>query len=107
MPVSERAKQFSPFAALRGLDAAMERKRREVLPEEQRELTEYEAEGLADVFSHLHKGSAVSVTYLNEGKRVTISGSWTPSDPAARVLCVAGKDIPLSTVLHLVMDENQ
>ncbi|MBO4556461.1 MAG: hypothetical protein J5706_06835 [Elusimicrobiales bacterium] len=31
MPIKERAKQFAPFAAIRGLEAALKRKEQELL----------------------------------------------------------------------------
>lgn len=105
MPISDRAKQFSPFAALRGLDAAMERKRRELGLEEPRELSEYEEDALNHAFSKLSYGTKVAVIHYENGTYVTSSGILSRSDPATRLLHVGEKKIPFTDIREILIGE--
>ncbi len=70
MPIGQRAKIFLPFAGVRGLDEALERKRLERLIEERIVLTE-ESEGeINEVLSKIESGDRIKVSYY-DGMRYT------------------------------------
>ena len=75
MPIEERAKQFSPFAAVTGLDKALARKEREMGLEGKRELAEDAAEELNRVLLSLKEGDPVKICYYDEGEYLTVTGS--------------------------------
>ena len=61
MPPSRRAKQFSMFDALKGLQEALAAKER--LPEPRKELAQDAAEELNQLLCSLEKGASVTVVY--------------------------------------------
>ena len=83
MPMSDRAAQFSPFAALTGYDAAIKETGR--LTDAHVELDEDELKRLDAKFQiladHLHDGAEVTITYFKPDERkeggayLTITGS--------------------------------
>lgn len=79
--MSDRARQFMPFAALKGyydLIAVRER-----LSEPRHELTEEEAAELSQQLLNLPRGSLCSITYYSDGAYETVSGVLTGVDFAA------------------------
>ena len=67
MDRSERAKQFAPFDALRGLREALERKEREHERQEKRMRTEEETEALERVLPLLSRGKKVEALFYEGG----------------------------------------
>ena len=113
MPVSDRAAQFAPFAALTGYDAAIrETARRTDRKVEQTE----EAKAVLDRKQQLLLESAeahppVTVTYFRPddrksgGSYVTVSGRFRKIDPLKRLLILTDKTcIPLDDILDLESD---
>lgn len=86
MPVSDRAKQFMPFAALSGLSAALEAKEREIVA--RRELSEDAAAELDITLRHMQRGCKVCVTYYRNGQYQKITGVLRALDPAHGMICV-------------------
>lgn len=82
MPVSERAKQFAPFSALRGLEAALKRKENETMYESKKMLSDEALISLNKVLSRLEAGMTVKVRYYDENiKRYTdITGTVLSHD---------------------------
>lgn len=77
MPNSERAKQFSSFKALSGLEEALERKRRELGYEERKILSEDDEAAINETLRTLKKGQRIAVNYFNgktcEDKKMTVT----------------------------------
>ncbi|MCH5201162.1 MAG: YolD-like family protein [Oscillospiraceae bacterium] len=94
MPVSERAKQFMPFAAVSGLTQALERKERELMLTERKEPTEERARKINLFLNKIEKGSEVAVTYFAQGEYLTVSGAVAGVDKVERVLTAGGVKIP-------------
>lgn len=74
MPVEQRAKIFLPFAGVRGLDDALERKRQERLVEERIILSEDGEKEVDSVLSDIRKGDTISVSYYDGGRYRTEEG---------------------------------
>lgn len=86
MPISERAKQFSPFAAVTGLEKALEKEERELAKTEKIELSEESADKLNKALSELKKGDAIIAEYYFDGEYLTAVGSVTLFDKVNRIL---------------------
>lgn len=93
MPVANRAKIFSPFAALRGFDdeIAGEGCKRTRVPK--RILSEEDAERLSDQLLQVQKGMEITVRYFNEepdspalGTYLERTGKVVKIDPVFRKL---------------------
>ena len=72
MPRQDRAKQFMPFAALKGLPEAIAKKER--ITVRKIELSECMAEELNRKFLLLERGKMVTVTYYLQGEYVKMTG---------------------------------
>ena len=70
MSNAQRAKQFLPFSAVRGLEEALERKREELLLEDRVILDEGGIEEVNKVLTALLPGETVEVEYY-DGRRAT------------------------------------
>lgn len=65
MPISERAKQFMPFAALKGFEEAIRQKEREYFKEERAQLSEEKTEEISEVLSALGPDDMICVEYYD------------------------------------------
>ena len=98
-PSPERARQFMPFAALRGYyDLIRERER---VPEERRDLTEEDIERLSNVLAQLKKGQMVRTRYYDRDAYVTREGLMTRIDPVAHELTVVTTRIRFEDLLEI------
>ena len=75
MPIEQRAKQFAPFSALKGLEEALRQK--EELREPRRELSEEAAAALNETLLCLREGQTVRVQYYDTRRYVQQTGTVT------------------------------
>lgn len=80
MPLSERAKQFLPFAAVKGLTEALEKKEKALQFLEKIELSEDRSDELNQKISQLNKGEIISITYYDHGEYIQITGTFLGID---------------------------
>ncbi len=66
MPPSQRAKQFMPFAAVTGLEAALRKKERELGLTGRRELSAEEADAVNRMIPLLERGMPVRIVFYRE-----------------------------------------
>lgn len=72
MPVSERAKQFMPFAALKGLPEALEKMERIIVPK-----IELSEEMIAEIdykIQQIRTGDIITITHFSEGEYLKTTG---------------------------------
>ena len=74
----DRAKQFLPFDALKGLQEALREK--EIENEEKKELSEESLMGLEKQFNKIEKGSCVKIKYYKNKKYIEVTGNVTKID---------------------------
>ena len=89
----DRAKQFLPFDAMKGLYEAL--RRQEELSErvERVEPSEEDAAAISAILSRMRRGDRVSATYYREGHYPTISGVVTAFDEHRRTFALDGRQI--------------
>lgn len=80
MTVGQRAKIFLPFAGVRGLDEALERKRREHFMEERIILGEDGEREIDDVLSSIGSGDRISLSSYEDGHYVRKEGTVIRKD---------------------------
>lgn len=91
MDRQERAKQFMPFAALKGYDEALREKEKIVVPKI--ELSEEMKEELDRKMQNITRNDIISVVYFKEGEYLQITGMVSRIDKDARILKVVGTKI--------------
>lgn len=97
MSVENRAKQFMPFAALRGLPEALALKEKVIV--EKMELTEDMAEELDYVMKELQVGMMVTVIYFCKDEYLKKTGVLSRLDKTAKVLQVVECKIQFDDLL--------
>ena len=115
MTLQNRAKIFSPFAALRGYDEqlAAEKQRTERVPK--RILTEEEMSALSDRLMQVTKGMSITVRYFKEdtahpevpavGNYITLTGKAENIDTVFHILQINKTVIPFENLLEISGDD--
>lgn len=99
MSREERAKQFMPFAALKGHMEALQR--REKIVVERRELSEeYKAE-LDFALHQVRKNDIVTVVYFCKDEYLKMTGMVSKIDETARILKVVNTKIAFEDLYEL------
>lgn len=91
MSREERAKQFMPFAALKGHMEAL--RMREKIVVERRELSEEYKEELDRKLRQVQKNDIITVVYFCNGECIKMTGMVSKIDETARVLKVVNTKI--------------
>lgn len=99
--MSDRAKQFMPFAALKGFYDLIRERERIVVPKH--ELTEDKAAELSETIKLVEKGKMVKVIYYSDGEYVSAEGIVTKIDFVFRKLTVVKTEIDLDDIWDIVL----
>ena len=105
MPVSQRAKQFAPFKAVTGLDEALERKRREMEYEEERELSGDRAEEINGILTRLAPGTIIRAEYYDGTGYAILVDVFLRADPVERLLVTRSAKLPFSGIREVAILE--
>ena len=105
MPVSQRAKQFMPFSAVKGLEEALAMQERKATRVKRIELNEDAVEKLNHTLQRLEKEMRVSVTYYASGHYQKMEGMVQVIDAVRQVLKVDGIRIPFENIFSLAIRE--
>ncbi len=100
--MSDRARQFMPFAALKGYYELIRTKERVVVPK--KELSEDYAEILSRKVLSLAEGMMVKVTYYSNGDYVVVEGILTDIDIERRYLTIVKTPINLDDIYDIECD---
>lgn len=97
--MSDRARQFIPFAALRGYyDLIAERER---VKEPRRVLSEEEAAILSDKLAQVRKGSMLCIVYYNADAYETLEGLVSAVDFTFRTLTIVKVKISFDDIIDI------
>lgn len=96
---TERAKQFMPFAALRGYYDMI--KKCERIKEPKRELLDKEAEKLSEKINELEKGMLIKLKYYNLDAYDEITGIVSEIDKNYKVLSIIKTKIKFCDILKI------
>ncbi|WP_318255729.1 YolD-like family protein [Sellimonas sp.] len=103
MSREERAKQFMPFAALKGHKKALEEKEKPVV--EKMELSEERAEELSFQLSQIRKNDMITVVYFQNRDYLKITGMVSKIDFQSRYLKIVNVKIPFRDIYDLSADQ--
>lgn len=99
MAQADRAKQFMPFAALTGLDAALEAKEKIVVPA--KELSEEMLSELNEAMHQIQKGDIVTVVYYYKDEYLQMTGIVARLDENARLLQLVNTKIGFDQIYSI------
>ena len=100
MPVSERAKQFMPFDALKGLREALRLKEYKHEKIQIGDLSEETIEEISNVLYNLKKGDVVEAEIFDDGYKIKISGITKLKLESEEIL-IGEKTINLNNLLNI------
>lgn len=99
MSIENRAKQFAPFAALKGLPQALAAKEKIIV--EKPILSDYALEELDRMFTTIEKGQMVSVTFFQKGQCIRQIGLIAKINTDARILQIVHTQIAFADILKI------
>lgn len=99
MDQNDRAKQFMPFDAVRGLREALHEKERIIVPRV--ELAEDYRDELDRIIRTLQITDMITVVYFHDSEYVRITGLVSRIDKNAGYLQVVGTKIPFKDILKI------
>ena len=98
MSREERAKQFLPFSAVRGLEEALEMKRQELFVDVPHVLLSDAEEEINDTLKSTVKGDVIEVEYFDGVKNTLVKGSVDYIKEKEGVISVEGKTIKFEII---------
>lgn len=101
MSREERAKQFMPFAALKGYPEALQKKEKIVVPKV--ELSEDYQEELNRILLQVKVNDMITVTYFLKDEYLKITGMVSKIDKSARFLQIVHTKIPLDDIYQIIL----
>lgn len=102
MSREDRAKQFMPFAALKGYPEALRKKEKVVVPKA--EVSEEYAEVLDRKLRQVKKNDIITVIYFNNGEYLKKTGMVSRIDETARVLKVVNTKITFEDIYDILQE---
>lgn len=99
MSRENRAKQFMPFAALKGFEAALREKEKIIV--EKIELSEEMKEELDRKIQEIHHNDMVKVVYFHDEEYLEMTGMVARLDTDARILKVVNTKIAFADIYKL------
>lgn len=101
MPMSQRAKQFMPFAAVKGLEEALAKQETLLKQTERPELGEEKSDAINATLLRIAKGMRVSVTYYDINQCKTLQGTVTQLNSSLGWLKIKDSTILLSDIISI------
>ena len=101
--VSDRARQFMPFAALKGYYELLRTKERVIVPK--KELSEDYAEILSRKVSGIREGMMLKAVYYSEGDYISVEGLVSDINIPERYITIVKTRICLDDIYDVEYDE--
>ena len=100
MSVSQRAKQFMPFSALKGLHEALLEMEKIIVPKP--ELSEEKAEEIDQKLHEIQKGKIITAVYYDSGEYLKITGMVADFNSERRFLQIVDTEIPFDDLIDIL-----
>lgn len=104
MSRADRAKQFMPFAALKGFEEALREK--EKITVEKISLSEEIKEELDRKLQKIHRNDIVTIVYFSKDEYLKITGMVARLDVDARLIKIVNTKIPFEDIYDITIEEN-
>ncbi len=99
MSREDRAKQFMPFAALKGYPDALRKKEKIVVPKA--ELSDEYKEELDGRLKMVHKNDVITVVYFYKNEYLKLTGMVSRIDETARILKIINTKISFEDIYDI------
>lgn len=93
MNKADRAKQFMPFDALKGLQEELRAREERRSRVEKKDLSEEQIEAICQVLNKVRQGSRIGITFYQSGHYLSIEGTVTENSEAYHYLKVGNARI--------------
>lgn len=103
MSREDRAKQFMPFAALKGYPEALQKKEKIVVPK--MELSEEYAEELDRKLRQVKKNDMITIIYFSNHEYLKKTGMVSRIDETARILKIVNTRISFDDIYDILENE--
>ena len=104
MPISERAKQFMPFSALKGLNEALAEK--ELRDEEMPFLSDEQIDSINKTLAKIKPHDNVALDFNRYGRNRHIEGTVQRYDTALRAIEINSVQIAFDEIYSIILKEN-
>ena len=104
MSKEDRAKQFMPFAALKGHLEALRKKEKIVV--EKMELSDEYKEELDRKLRQVHKNDMITIVYYHEEEYLKLTGMVSRIDETARILKIVNTKIDFDDLYEIYQGES-
>lgn len=103
MPVSERAKQFSPFSPLKGLSKALAAKEKIRVPK--REISDEKTEEINKALVNLKTGEIITVVYYDEKEQeyLQLTGMAAKVNIYENILQIVSTKIRFEDIYEIIL----
>ena len=101
MTQAERAKQFAPFDAMKGLQEALRDREERHARVERHDLSEEQIEKNSEVLSRVTKGTRVRVECYYAFHDIVVTGTVTVIDTIFRYMKVGAEKFPFSDIYSI------
>jgi trans-2-enoyl-CoA reductase len=105
MSKEDRAKQFMPFAALKGHTEALKRKEKIVV--QKMELSEEYQEELDRKLHQISKNDMITVIYYHQNEYLKLTGMVARIDDTARILKIVNTKINFDDLYEIYFDNGE
>ena len=99
MPLSQRAKIFTPFASLKGFENLI--REQENTYDEMPELSDDQYEDLNFAINNIRLGDSITVRYFRDYKIKTLFGAVTKLSKEKRIISVKGNPISFDELIEI------
>ena len=100
MTISNRAKQFAPFDALKGFREAL--KEKEKIKIDKKELSEDRAKEINDLLKNMKEGMLTTLVYYLDGEYIQLTGIVLKIEKQKRYLQIAERIIHFDVIYDIV-----
>lgn len=100
----DRAKQFMPFAALKGYPEALRKKEKIIVPKIEMS-PEYQEE-LNRKLLRVEKSKIVTVIYFEKGEYLKVTGMVSRLDETARLIKIVNTKISFDDLYDIILDSD-
>lgn len=100
--MSDRARQFAPFSALKGFHELIKQKERVITTK--RELSEDELLKLSEKMMRLEKGEMTKIVHFCEGEYISTEGVITEIDVVYRTITIVKRKIRFADIVDILCE---